>query len=144
MNEIRIFENPEFGSVRVVERDGEPWFVAKDIAERLGYSNPRKAIIDHVDEEDKTDGVTIRDAIGRDQNPTFINESGLYSLVLSSKLPGAERFKRWVVGEVLPSIRRTGGYLAASEDDTPEEIMARALLIANDKINQLYIMNFAN
>ena len=135
-NEIKTFEHPEFGSIRAVEQNGEPWFVAKDIAERLGYSNPRKAIIDHVDEEDKTDGVTIRDAIGRDQNPTFINESGLYSLVLSSKLPNAKKFKRWVTSEVLPAIRRTGGYIATKEEDTPEEIMARALLIANDTIQR--------
>lgn len=135
-SEIKIFKHPEFGSIRVTEQNGEPWFVAKDIAERLGYSNPRKAIIDHVDEEDKTDGVTIRDAIGRDQNPTFINESGLYSLVLSSKLPNAKKFKRWVTSEVLPAIRRTGGYIATKEEDTPEEIMARALLIANDTIQR--------
>lgn len=135
MNEIRIFENPEFGSVRVVEKSGEPWFVAKEVAEKLGYSNTRDAIYKHVDPEDK--GVANCDTLGGNQEITIINESGLYSLVLSSKLPGAKRFKRWVVGEALPSIRRTGGYLAASEDDTPEEIMARALLIANDKINQL-------
>lgn len=135
-SEIKIFKHPEFGSIRVTEQNGEPWFVAKDIAERLGYSNPRKAIIDHVDEEDKTDGVTIRDAIGRDQNPTFINESGLYSLVLSSKLPNAKKFKRWVTSEVLPAIRRTGGYIATKEEDTPEEIMARALLIANETIQR--------
>lgn len=135
MNGIRIFENPEFGSVRVVERDGEPWFVARDVAERLGYSNPRDAIYKHVDPEDK--GVANCDTLGGKQEITIINESGLYSLVLSSKLPNAKKFKRWVTSEVLPAIRRTGGYIAAKEEDTPEEIMARALLIANDKINQL-------
>ena len=135
MNEIKIFENPEFGSVRVVERDSEPWFVARDIAERLGYKDTVNAIKSHVDDEDKA-GWQITTQFGK-KEAVIINESGLYSLVLSSKLPGAKRFKRWVVGEVLPSIRRTGGYLAAGEDDTPEEIMARALLIANDKINQL-------
>lgn len=136
-SEIKIFEHPEFGSIRAVEQNGEPWFVAKDIAERLGYSNTRDAVSKHVDPEDvKRDGVAIRDAIGRDQIHSIINESGLYSLVLSSKLPNAKKFKRWVTSEVLPSIRRTGGYIAAKADDTPEEIMARALLIANDTIQR--------
>lgn len=110
MNELQIFNNEEFGQVRVIEVNGEPYFVGKDVAEILGYSNSRKALIDHVDEEDKTDGVTIRDSIGRDQNPVLINESGLYSLILSSQLHSAKRFKRWVTSEVLPSIRKTGSY----------------------------------
>lgn len=115
-NEIQIFENSEFGSIRTLEIDGEPYFVGKDVAEILGYSNPRKAIIDHVDEDDKTDGVTIRDSIGREQTPVLINESGLYSLILSSKLPNAKKFKRWVTSEVIPSIRKHGAYM------TPETI----------------------
>lgn len=110
MNDIISFKNTDFGEVRVVEFNGEPWFVGKDLATILGYSNPRKAIIDHVDNEDKTDGVTIRDSIGREQNPTVINESGLYSLILSSKLPTAKKFKHWVTSEVLPAIRKTGAY----------------------------------
>jgi prophage antirepressor-like protein len=110
MNELTIYTNPAFGNIRGTMKDGEPWFVGKDVATALGYSNSRKAIADHVDEEDKTDGVTIRDAIGRDQNPVLINESGLYSLILSSKLPSARRFKHWVTSEVLPSIRRHGLY----------------------------------
>lgn len=112
MNELKLFENPEFGSVRIVTINGEPWLVGKDVALVLGYTNPRKALDDHVDEEDKKqgDGVTIRDTMGREQRPTIINESGLYSLVLSSKLPGARKFRRWVTSEVLPSIRKTGGY----------------------------------
>lgn len=113
MNEIQIFNNPEFGEVRTVNINNEPWFVGKDIAQILGYVNPRKALLDHVDEEDKRDGVTIRDSIGREQNPTVINESGLYSLVLSSKLPTAKRFKRWVTSEVLPTIRKHGAYMTA-------------------------------
>lgn len=115
MNEIKVFENGEFGTLRGVEIDGESWLVGKDVAERLGYSNPRKAIIDHVDDEDKCDGVTIRDSMGREQNPICINESGLYSLVLSSKLPNAKKFKRWVTSEVLPAIRKHGGYLTAEK-----------------------------
>lgn len=111
MNEIKIFTNEEFGSVRTVELNGVAYLVGKDVAEILGYSNSRKAIADHVDEEDKVDGVTIRDAIGREQNPVLINESGLYSLILSSKLPSAKRFKHWVTSEVLPSIHKHGAYM---------------------------------
>lgn len=119
MNELRVFNNPEFGKVRTVEINGEPWLVGKDVAAALGYSNPRKALDDHVDSEDKRqgDGVTIRDPIGREQHPTVINESGLYSLVLSSKLPGAKKFRRWVTSEVLPSIRKTGHYTAKPMTD---------------------------
>lgn len=111
MNNISTFNNPAFGSVRAVSVNDEPYFVGRDVAEILGYSNPRKAIGDHVDDEDKTDGVTIRDSIGREQKPIIINESGLYSLILSSKLPKAKEFKRWVTAEVLPAIRKTGGYV---------------------------------
>lgn len=110
MNDLQIFKNEEFGSVRTVTINNEPYFVGKDVAEILGYSNPRKALSDHVDEEDKTDGVTIRDSIGREQNPVCINESGLYSLILSSKMPNAKKFKRWVTSEVLPALRETGHY----------------------------------
>lgn len=114
MNELKIWESPEFGELRIVDMDGEPWMVGKDVAQALGYSNPRKALADHVDPEDKLqgDGVTIRDSIGREQTATLINESGLYSLVLSSKLPGAKRFRRWVTNEVLPSIRKHGAYMS--------------------------------
>lgn len=136
MNKLQIFSNPEFGKLRMMEVDGQPWLVGKDVAEALGYSNPRKALADHVDEEDKTDGVTIRDSIGRDQNPVIINESGLYSLVLSSKLPGAKRFKRWVTSEVLPSIRKHGGYIADQENLTPEQILAKAVLLARNVIEE--------
>lgn len=119
----------------LTDENGDPWFVGKDVATILGYTNPRKALIDHVDDEDKTDGVTIRDSIGREQNPTVINESGLYSLILSSKLPTAKRFKRWVVHEVLPTIRKTGGYIPASEADSDEDILAKAVLIAQKTID---------
>lgn len=107
---MQVFSNPAFGQIRTLTINDEPWFVGKDVATVLGYSNPRKAMIDHVDEEDKTDGVTICDSIGREQNPICINESGLYSLILSSKLPNAKKFKRWVTSEVLPAIRKTGTY----------------------------------
>ena len=110
MNGIQIFQNAEFGSVRTADINGVPYFVGKDVAEILGYSNTRKALLDHVDEEDKTDGVTIRDSIGREQAPVLINESGLYSLILSSKMSNARRFKRWITSEVLPAIRKHGVY----------------------------------
>ena len=113
-NVIKIFENEEFGRVRTIIKDSEPWFVGKDVAEILEYRNTKKALSDHVDEEDKYqgNGVTIRDPMGRMQHPTIINESGLYSLILSSKMPRAKEFKRWVTSEILPTIRRTGGYVA--------------------------------
>lgn len=108
MNELKVFENPTFGQVRTIEIDNEPWFVGKDVAEALGYSDTAKAIRVHVDPEDK--GVDEMATPGGKQNITIINESGLYSLILSSKLPGAKEFKRWVTSEVIPSIRKTGGY----------------------------------
>lgn len=94
MNELTVFNNEEFGEIRTITIDGEPWFVGKDVAEVLGYSNPRKAMIDHVDTEDK--GVTKCDTLGGAQEMAIINESGLYSLIISSKLPNAKAFKRWV------------------------------------------------
>ncbi len=108
MNEIRTFENSEFGKIRTLEINGEPYFIGRDVTEILGYSNSRKALSDHVDEEDK--GVTKCDTLGGTQTMTVINESGLYSLVLSSKLPSAKAFKRWVTSEVLPAIRKHGTY----------------------------------
>lgn len=136
MNDLKIWESQEFGVLRVIERDGEPWMVGKDVAQALGYSNPRKALADHVDQEDKLqgDGVTIRDSIGREQTATLINESGLYSLVLSSKLPGAKRFRRWVTNEVLPSIRKDGGYIKTAPGMTDADIMAKAILLAQKTI----------
>ena len=131
MNEMMIFNNPEFGSVRTVCIDGEPWLVGKDVAEILGYSNPRKALIDHVDADDK--GVTKCDTLGGAQNLTVINESGFYSLVLSSKMPNAKKFKRWVTAEVLPTIRKTGGYVA-NEDVFVETYLP----FADEPIKQLF------
>lgn len=109
MNEIKVFENTEFGSVRTIEINNEPYFVGKDVAEILGYVKARNAIATHVDEEDKRDA-PIQGDLGGLQTMTIINESGLYSLILSSKLPKAKEFKRWVTSEVLPSIRRHGMY----------------------------------
>lgn len=107
--ELQVYKNAEFGSVRTTTLGDKPYFVGKDVASILGYANTRKALIDHIDEEDKDD-VTIRDAIGRNQTMIAINESGLYSLILSSKMPSAKKFKRWVTNEVLPAIRKHGLY----------------------------------
>ena len=109
MTDLQIFNSPEFGQIRTIEKDGEPWFVGKDVAAALGYSNTRDALDRHVDIDDKN---TVVNPDGNRGNPnmTIINESGLYSLVLSSKLPTAKKFKRWVTSEVIPSVRKTGGY----------------------------------
>ena len=132
MNELQIFQNADFGSIRAVERNGEPWFVGKDVARALGYSDQAKAIRIHVDEEDK--GVDEMATPGGKQSVAIINESGLYSLVLSSKLPGAKKFKRWVTSEVLPAIRKNGGYISGQESMSDSEIMAKALLVAQRTI----------
>lgn len=118
MNELKIFENPEFGKIRTVEIDGEPWLVGKDVAQALGYQNPSKALADHVDDEDKLNNESLL-SLGQ-RGGWLINESGLYSLVLSSKLPGAKKFRRWITSEVLPSIRRHGAYMTP---DTIEKVL---------------------
>lgn len=122
MAEIEIFRNEKFGEIRTVEIDGGIWFVGKDVATALGYKNTKGAIADHVDSDDKqkNDGVAFSDPIGRIQHPVVINESGLYSLILSSKLETAKEFKHWVTAEVLPSIRKTGSYSVSSK--TQQEI----------------------
>lgn len=146
-SDIQTFENSEFGSIRIVEIENEPYFVGKDVADVLGYSNPRKALLDHIDEEDKLDGVTIRDSIGREQKPVVINESGLYSLILSSKLPIAKKFKRWVTSEVLPSIRKHGAYMTSATIEqailNPDTIikLATALKEEQSKNKQLQAVN---
>lgn len=123
MNELTVFDSPEFGSVRTMLIDGEPWFVGKDVAEALGYGRGAKAIQDHVLDDDK-DEVPIQDSIGRMQNTPIINESGLYSLIFGSKLDSAKKFKKWVTSEVLPAIRRTGSYQASLT--TSDKIMLLA------------------
>lgn len=127
-NEIQIFSNEEFGEIRTLAIDGEPWFVGKDVVEILGYTNPSKALADHVDDEDKLNNDSLS-SLGQ-RGGWLINESGLYSLIMSSKLPAAKKFKRWVTSEVLPSIRKNGGYIAGQESMTPAELMASALLMA--------------
>lgn len=114
MNELQIFQNQEFGEVRSLVINNEPWFVGKDVAEALGYKNSKNAVPTHVDEEDKLS--TQIEYTGQKRNVTVINESGLYSLILSSKLPNAKKFKRWVTSEVLPTLRKTGSYAKAPTD----------------------------
>lgn len=128
MNQLRIFNNADFGDIRTVEQDGGIWFVGKDVAEALGYSNPSNAVISHVDDEDKL-RTQIKYA-GQNREVSIINESGLYSLVLSSKLPSAKAFKRWITSEVIPSIRKTGSYNKPSKQPTTQqEQRAKAMLL---------------
>lgn len=133
--EIKIFKNPQFGAIRTMEKDGEPWFAGKDVAIALGYSNPQKAIRDHIDSEDRT----VNESFTVNGTPiTLINESGLYSLILSSKLPTAKEFKRWVTSEVLPSIRKTGGYNADATMQSVVQTLAtmQRVLEAQQEINK--------
>lgn len=127
-NNLIIFSNPEFGSVRTVTIDGEPWFVGKDIAESLGYRDTSDAIKRHVDEDDKLTRVFTDSGQAREM--FVINESGIYSLIFSSKLESAKRFKNWVTHEVLPSIRKNGGYIQNQENLDENEIIANALVVA--------------
>ena len=133
MSSLITFENMEFGKLTVMEKDGEFFFIGKEVAEKLGYARGRKAVLDHVDAEDR-DEVPFQDAIGRMQKTSIINESGLYSLILSSKLPQAKEFKKWITTEVLPSIRKNGGYIKNQEKMSNEEILANAVLLANHLI----------
>lgn len=135
--EVTVFKNlvhPEFGELRTVEIDGEPWFVGKDVATALGYTNSRDAIATHVFADDK--GVESIDTLGGRQKMTIINESGLYALVFGSRLKIAKEFKHWVTSEVLPSIRKNGAYIRNQENMTPAEIVARGLIAAQKIIEE--------
>ena len=132
MSSLITFENMEFGKLTVMEKDGEFFFIGKEVAEKLGYANTRDALVRHVDIDDKAD-VVFHDGRQR-RNMVSINESGLYALILSSKLPQAKEFKRWVTTEVLPSIRKNGGYIKNQEKMSNEEILANAVLLANHLI----------
>lgn len=131
MADLRVFRDERFGAVRTTEIDGEPYFVGKDVAAILGYSNSRKALLDHVDEEDK--GVTKCDTLGGAQNIVIINESGLYSLIISSKLPTAKEFKHWVTAEVLPSIRRHGMYAVDEVLENPDMLIAALMELKEER-----------
>lgn len=145
MNELQVFNNPEFGEIRTVEVNGEPWLVGKDVARSLGYKDTVNALKTHVDSEDKG-GWQITTPSGT-QEMTIINESGLYSLVLSSKLPGAKQFKRWVTSEVLPSIRKTGGYNIPKDYPSALRALAdseeqRLALVAENEAQKQAIADF--
>ena len=131
-NELQIFNNSDFGNIRVVENSGEPWFVGKDVAEVLGYTNPSKALADHVDADDKLNNETLL-SLGQ-RGGWLINESGLYSLILSSKLPTAKKFKRWVTSEVLPAIRKHGNYTAPKQESkNRSEVVRKGIEIQYQK-----------
>lgn len=128
MNNLQIFDSPDFGQIRTIQQNGEPWFVGKDVADILGYQNGSRDVNRHVDEDDRQN--YQNGTFESNRGLTIINESGLYSLILSSKMPKAKEFKRWVTSEVIPAIRKTGGYIAGSENMTDAEIMAKAVLVA--------------
>ena len=132
---MMIFRNVEFGAIRTMSNEqGEPMFCAKDVCDALGYKKVNNAIAQHVDEDDSLKQGVI-DRLGRTQQAIFVNESGLYALILSSKLDSAKRFKRWVTGEVLPAIRQQGGYMIARKGETEKEMMKRALQIVQAILN---------
>lgn len=131
---LQLFTNSQFGNLRTLTIDNEPWFVGKDVASALGFTNPRDAIATHVFKEDK--GVEIIDTLGGKQKMTIINESGLYALVFGSRLKTAKQFKHWVTAEVLPAIRKTGGYIAGEKDMTDEELICKALILVNKKVEE--------
>ena len=145
---MRVFNNPEFGRVRTVEINGKPWLVGKDVAAALGYAKPENALSAHVDPEDKTTTLIQGTGSNYKTKATIINKSGLYSLVLSSKLPGAKRFKHWVTSEVLVSIEETGGYIAGQETMSDFDLLAKALLVAQRRIEsreaELAVVNAQN
>ena len=142
MNDIQIFKNQELGEIRVLDINGEPWFVGKDVAEILGYAKARNAIANHIEDEDKK-YAPIQGILGGTQNMTIINESGLYSLILSSKLPSSKKFKRWITNDVLPSIRKHGMYMTDSLLEKvikePQIIITMAKqLVEQERIANLY------
>lgn len=132
MDDVTIFRKDEFGAVRAVTLEGEPWFVAADVCRALGLGNSSQAIA-KLDDDEKS-GVIISDPHGREQVTRFISESGLYALVLSSRKPEAKAFKRWITHEVIPAIRKTGGYIAGQETMDDDQLLANALMVAQRKI----------
>lgn len=140
MKELQIFNNNEFGKIRSLLINNEPYFVGNDIATVLGYKNTRDALSKHIDEEDKISDVAIHDG-SQNRNMTIINESGLYSLILSSKLESAKKFKRWVTDEVLPSIRKTGGYIAGEKNMTEDELILKAMNVLQIKVENYRLEN---
>lgn len=134
MNELKTFTSEKFGEIRTVEQNNEVYFVGKDVAEALGYANPKNAVPKHVAEEDKLS--TRIEYAGQRREVTIINESGLYALIFGSKLETAKEFKHWVTSEVLPSIRKTGGYIQGQDTMSDSELMAKALMVAQRQIDE--------
>lgn len=132
MNELRTFSNPDFGEVRTLSIDGEPWFIAVDVCKALEINNVSMAISRLDDDERNT--VSLTEGIPGNPNKTIVNEPGLYALVLSSRKPEAKKFKRWITHEVIPSIRKTGGYIAGQETMSAKELMAKALMVARETL----------
>ena len=139
MNELQTFNNNEFGTVRTVTIDDEPWFVGRDVAKILGYNNPNDAISKHVDDEDK--GVAKCDTLGGTQDLRIINESGLYSLILSSKMPKAKQFKRWVTSEVLPAIRKHGVYAVDEVLANPDMLISALTELKKERARSKELTN---
>ncbi len=142
MNELQIFKSNEFGEIRSVTINDEPWFVGKDVAVALGYKNTKDALATHVDDCDKIMGsqnatLSIKDSMGREQYPTWINESGLYALIFGSKLESAKRFKHWVTSEVLPTIRKTGGYQKPMSALELMELQMQAIKEVDAKVSEV-------
>lgn len=135
MNELQIFNSEEFGDIRTVTIENDPWFVGKDVATALGYSNPQKAVRDHISEEDR--GVNEMDTPSGRQNLAVINESGLYALIFGSKLESAKRFKHWVTSEVLPAIRKTGAYQKPMTTDQKIQLLAQGNVELTEKIEKV-------
>lgn len=131
MEELQVFNSDEFGTIRIKTIDGEPWFVAKDVADKLGYAQTSN-MMKRIDEDDSKSSILD----GMNMKSSLINESGLYSAIIGSKLDSAKRFKHWVTSDVLPSIRKNGGYIANQENLTPEQIVANALIVAQNIISQ--------
>lgn len=138
-NNLEVFKNEEFGEIRGIEIDGKSWLVGKDVTVALGYQNPSKALTDHVDEEDKLNNVSLS-SLGQ-RGGWLINESGLYSLILSSKLPSAKKFKRWVTSDVLPSIRKHGMYAIDELLDNPDLLIATATKLKEERIARIKAEN---
>lgn len=136
MREVNVFNSEEFGDIRAIEIDNEPWFVGKDVAEALGYSNTRDALATHVSDEDKNT-VVISDGKRGNPNQTVINESGLYALIFGSKLESAKRFKHWVTSEVLPAIRKTGNYKVPMTIEEQLQIVAKGTLEVKEEIKRV-------
>ena len=143
-NELQLFQSPDFGGIRGLLIDGEPWLVGKDVALVLGYAKPQNAIASHIDDEDRK-GAPIQGTPGGTQEMTIINESGLYSLIFSSKLPNAKKFKHWVTSEVLPAIRKTGQYKCekAGRNITVDDYLKAASIVATCRNERLrYVLGF--